>query len=365
MHGHGEKQIQVELGDRSYPIWIGENVSPEHLYSFIRAKKVLLVADTNTEKLYGERYLQALKQAPAEVFLSVFEAGEQSKNLQTVEKICRDAVKAGLDRSSVFVALGGGVCGDMTGLAAALYMRGTRFIQIPTTLLAMVDSSVGGKTGVDLPEGKNMIGAFFQPMGVLIDPLCLRSLPPRQLSNGFAEMVKTAMILDGGLFEQLESAASGLYRLSADAPVAEATARCCELKSEVVSKDEKEAGQRAILNYGHTFGHALEAVTGYKVFEHGEAVSVGMCMAADLAQSEGLLTPEEAVRQENLLKAFHLPVTAEGLGLTSDKLLVSMRHDKKTAGGRIRVVLPVRIGHAEVFDNIAADRLEEALCGRI
>ena len=360
-----ERHIQVELGDRSYPIWVGENCPLEHLHELIRLRKVLLVADTHTAPLYAERILSVLKQAPAEVSLSVFEAGEQSKNLASVEGICRDAVKAGLDRGSVFIALGGGVCGDMTGLAAALYMRGTRFIQIPTTLLAMVDSSVGGKTGVDLPEGKNLVGAFFQPQAVLIDPEKLRTLPPRQLSNGFAEIVKTAMILDGALFDRLENAASDLFKLSSGAPVSEVIARCCELKAQVVSRDEKESGLRAILNYGHTFGHALESVTGYRKFEHGEAVAVGMCMAADLALAEGMLTQEEALRQENLLKAFHLPVTAAGLGLSPERLLRAMQHDKKTSGGKIRVVLPVRIGHAEVFANISQDRLTEALCARI
>ena len=360
-----EKQIRVELGERSYPIRVGAGCSAEPLYPLIRAKKVLLVADTHTAALFGERYAGLLRQAPAEVTLSVFEAGEQSKNLATVEKICRDAVKAGLDRTSVFAALGGGVCGDMTGMAAAIYMRGTRFIQIPTTLLAMVDSSVGGKTGVDLPEGKNLIGAFFQPLAVLIDPDSLRSLPPRQLANGFAEIVKTAMILDGELFDRLETAAAGLYALAENAPVTEVIARCCELKAEVVSGDEKESGRRAILNYGHTFGHALESATGYRTFEHGEAVAVGMCMAADLALAEGLISGEEAARQEALLKAFHLPVTAAGLGLTSDQLLEAMRHDKKSSGGRIRVVLPLRIGHADVFDNIDPARLAETLGGRI
>ena len=360
-----EREIHVELGSRSYPIWAGENVSPDRLFPYLRAKKVLLVADTHTAELYGERYLAALKQAPAEVTLSVFEAGEQSKNLGTIEKICRDAVKAGLDRSSVFAALGGGVCGDMTGLAAALYMRGTRFGQIPTTLLAMVDSSVGGKTGVDLPEGKNLIGAFFQPQAVLIDPLLLRTLPPRQLSNGFAEMVKTAVILDGALFEQLESAAAGLFTLSDTDAVTAAIARCCELKASVVASDEKEAGLRAILNYGHTFGHALESVTGYSAFEHGEAVAVGMCMAADLAVEEKLISSDEAARQERLLKAFHLPVNAAGRGLSSKQLLQAMMHDKKTSSGKIKVVLPVRIGHAEIFRDLPAEKLEEALCGRI
>lgn len=360
-----EKQIRVELGERSYPIRVGAGCSAEPLYPLIRAKKVLLVADTHTAALFGERYAGLLRQAPAEVTLSVFEAGEQSKNLATVEKICRDAVRAGLDRTSVFAALGGGVCGDMTGMAAAIYMRGTRFIQIPTTLLAMVDSSVGGKTGVDLPEGKNLIGAFFQPLAVLIDPDNLRSLPPRQLSNGFAEIVKTAMILDGELFDRLEAAAAGLYALAENAPVTEVIARCCELKAEVVSGDEKESGRRAILNYGHTFGHALESATGYRTFEHGEAVAVGMCMAADLALAEGLISGGEAARQEELLKAFHLPVTASGLGLTPDRLLEAMRHDKKSSGGRIRVVLPLRIGHADIFDSIDPARLAETLGGRI
>ncbi len=362
---HDARQISVELGERSYPILVEEQAPASFLYQFLSAKKVLLVADSNTAGIFAEKYLSELKQAPAEVTLSVFPAGEASKNLSTVENICRDAVRAGLDRSSVFAALGGGVCGDMTGLAAALYMRGTRFVQIPTTLLAMVDSSVGGKTGVDLPEGKNLIGAFFQPKAVLIDPSNLKTLPPRQLSNGFAEMVKTAMILDGALFEHLESAAEELFRLADDAPLTEVIARCCELKAEVVSSDEKESGRRAILNFGHTFGHALESVTGYKNFEHGEAVSVGMCMAADLAVSEGLISREEADRLENLLKAFHLPVSAVGLGLTSEKLLQAMQHDKKNSGGKIRVVLPDRIGHAEVFGTIPAGRIQEALCGRI
>ncbi|MBO4649254.1 MAG: 3-dehydroquinate synthase [Lentisphaeria bacterium] len=361
----GERHIRVKLGERSYPIWVGEDCPLEHLHELIRLRKVLVVADSHTAPLFAERVVSALKQAPSEVSLSVFEAGERSKNLASVEAICRDAVKAGLDRGSVFVALGGGVCGDMTGLAAALYMRGTRFIQLPTTLLAMVDSSVGGKTGVDLPEGKNLVGAFFQPQAVLIDPENLRSLPPRQLSNGFAEIVKTAMILDGALFDRLENAAADLFALSSGAPVSEVIARCCELKAQVVSRDEKESGLRAILNYGHTFGHALESVTGYQKFEHGEAVAVGMCMAADLAQAEGMLTQEEALRQEKLLKAFHLPVTAAGLGLSPDRLLRAMQHDKKTSGGKIRVVLPVRIGHAEVFSNISQDRLTEALCARI
>ena len=360
-----ERCIQVELGDRSYPIWVGRHCPLEHLFPLIRSRKILLTADSNTAELFGEECRNFLMKAPAEVILSVFEAGEQSKHLSTVEQICRDAVRAGLDRSSVFIALGGGVCGDMTGLAASLYMRGTRFIQIPTTLLAMVDSSVGGKTGVDLPEGKNLIGTFFQPQGVVIDPERLRTLPQKQLSNGFAEIVKTAMILDGELFERLELAAENLFSLSAEAPVEEVIARCCELKAQVVADDEKEHGRRAILNYGHTFGHALEAVTGYKVFEHGEAVAVGMCMAADLAVAQGLLSAEEAERQEALLKAFHLPVSAEGLGLSPDNLLKAMRHDKKSTGGHIHIVLPVRIGHADVFSSLEAGPLEEALCGRI
>ena len=177
--------------------------------------------------------------------------------------------------------------------------------------------------------------------------------------------VKTAMILDGALFERLESAAERLYALSDAAAVTEAVARCCELKAEVVASDEKESGRRAILNYGHTFGHALEAVTGYSAFEHGEAVAVGMCMAADLAVSEKLISAEEAERQEKLLKAFHLPVNAAGRGLSSEKLLQAMMHDKKPSSGKIKVVLPVRIGHADVFRDLPADRLEEALCGRI
>ena len=358
------RTVQVDLGDRSYPIYIGRNTAPELLFPLISGRKVLMVTDSNVEKYHAEKYLAAFRET-ADVTLFTYDAGEQSKHLGTVEKICRAAVAAGLDRSSVFIALGGGVCGDMTGLAASLYMRGTRYIQIPTTLLAMVDSSVGGKTGVDLPEGKNLVGAFFQPQAVLMDIENLRTLPVRELSNGLAEMVKTAVILDGALFEQLESSAESLLQLSETAPLAETIGRCCELKAEVVSKDEKENGLRAILNYGHTFGHALEAVTGYETFAHGEGVAIGMCMAADLAVAMGLFTAEEALRQETLLQKFQLPVRAEGLALVPDKLLQSMMHDKKTSGGKLKLILSDRIGHADIFKGIGMDMIAEALCSRI
>ena len=357
--------LRIELGERSYPILIGSDLNAaELLASYVVTRNVLLVVDSNMDPLYGEKYLEAIRKSAASAEKFVFEAGEGSKHLGTVENICRAAVRAGLDRSSVFVALGGGVCGDMTGLAAALYMRGTRYIQIPTTLLAMVDSSVGGKTGVDLPEGKNLIGAFFQPMLVLMDMNFLRTLPARELSNGFAEMVKTAVILDGELFETLERSAPELLRLAPTSPIAETVKRCCELKGQVVAKDERESNLRAILNYGHTFGHALESVTGYTKFAHGEAVSIGMSMAADLAVSEGLMSEDEARRQEALLREFKLPVDA-GESISPESLLDAMTHDKKSTGGRIKVVLADRIGHADVFSGIGREQIEEAVSGRL
>lgn len=357
--------LRIELGERSYPIHIGSDLNAAELLApYVTTKNVLLVTDSNVDRLYGEKVQAELGKNAASVTKFVFKAGEGSKNLATVENICRAAVRAGLDRSSVFAALGGGVCGDMTGLAAALYMRGTRYIQIPTTLLAMVDSSVGGKTGVDLPEGKNLVGAFFQPMLVLMEMNLLRTLSERELSNGFAEMVKTAVILDGELFEMLERTAPELLRLSPGSPIAETVKRCCELKGQVVAKDERESNLRAILNYGHTFGHALEAVTGYSKYAHGEAVSIGMCMAADLAVSEGLMSGEEAQRQEALLREFHLPVDA-GESVSPEALLNAMEHDKKSAGGKIKVVLADRIGHADVFSGIGREQIEEAVSGRL
>ena len=357
--------LRVELADRSYEISIAHHASPGKVLELVRGKNVLLVADSNTEKLFGEHYTNLLRRTAQKVTLHSFPAGEGSKHLSTVEGICRAAVQASLDRGGLFAALGGGVCGDMTGLAASLYMRGTAFIQIPTTLLAMVDSSVGGKTGVDLPEGKNLIGSFFQPQYVWIDPENLRSCPPVQLSNGFAELVKTAVILDSALFETLRKHSADLFALKEDSPLAEVIARSCELKAQVVSQDEKEKGMRALLNYGHTFGHALEMLTSYGKYEHGQAVAIGMGMAADLACSMGLIRKEDVEKQDELLEAFHLPLKAENVSVTGEAMLQAMKHDKKSAAGVLRLVLPQKIGQAAVYDRVDPGLILPAIEGRL
>jgi len=259
--------------------------------------------------------------------------------------LCRAAAAAGLERGSLIVALGGGVTGDLAGFAAAIYMRGIACIQLPTSLLAMVDASVGGKTGADLPEGKNLVGAFWQPARVLVDPACLTTLPLRELRNGLAEMVKYGMILDARLFALLEANLDRLLRPDLEF-YAEAIARCCSLKAAVVAADERESGTRAILNYGHTFGHAIEAAQNYRGLAHGEAVAVGMVMAANLAEAGGELSAEVARRQRELLAAIGLPTSVAGID--PETILTAMSRDKKVAHGELRLVVPRAIGQVEL-----------------
>ncbi len=357
------KTLRVELGDRSYPIWIGGglmNSLAELLFDFLNGRSALLVTDSNVKELYAEQVLGQLARTEIPVGISVFPAGEGSKHFASIESICRDGVRAGLDRKSVFLALGGGVCGDMTGFSAAIYMRGTRFIQIPTTLLAMVDSSVGGKTGVDLPEGKNLIGAFFQPEAVVMDTDCLKTLPVRELSCGYAELLKTAVILDGALFDRLERNSSALMKLSDAGLVSEVVARCCELKAQVVGADEKEAGLRAILNYGHTFGHAVESVTGYSAIAHGEAVGIGMCVAARLAFLLGKIPGDIVHRQHAVLKAFGLP-TAVPASCSPEALLHAMGSDKKNSGGKLKLILPESLGSAGIYSDVPVEKIRQAI----
>lgn len=312
------RRIQVERGDRSYPVWLGPGCPAAVFAPPVRGRKVLLAADTNPAPLFGEEYRTGLKERAADVTLGVFKGGEAAKSLAAEEHLCREAVRAGLDRSSVFIALGGGVCGELTGLAASLYMRSVKFLRIPATVLAMADAAVGGKTGADLPEGKNPVGTFYQPSGALIDPDHLKTLSARQLANGFAEIAKTAMILDVDLFARLESPAEALLALFAAAGLEEVIADCCALKARMAAEEEHEAGRRALLNYGHTFAHALEAVTSCRAFAHGEAMTVGMTMAADLVCAKGVFTAAEAAHQENLLTAFHLSLTVAGARLSPE-----------------------------------------------
>ena len=330
------ERIQVGLGDRAYEIVIGPGARA--LAADLTGRRNFLVTDSRVAELWGSWAAKEIPQAGS----FVFPAGERHKTPETVVSICRRAAELRFDRKARFVALGGGVVGDMTGFAAAIYMRGAGFVQIPTTLLAMVDSSVGGKTGVDIPEGKNLIGAFHQPEQVLID-----------------EILKTGVIFDEALFAELERDPDSLTVAPDYARFVPLIRRSCELKAQVVVADEREAGIRALLNYGHTFGHAVELLSDFSI-GHGEGVAVGMCCAGELAARLGLWTRKEAERQKRAIAALGLPV-ALPRHCTVPAMLEAMRRDKKNRDGAIALVLPRRIGAAEVNRDVADAEIGAAL----
>ena len=308
--------------------------------------RTLLVCDSNVAKLYRERMEKLL--SPVATF--VFPAGEEHKTIDTVMAICRRAAELKLDRKCTFVALGGGVTGDLTGFAAAIYLRGVKVMQIPTTLLAMVDSSVGGKTAVDIPEGKNLVGAFHQPCRVVIDPGMLSTLPERELKNGLAEAVKTAVLGDAELFELLEEHAGELLEKPLPAALyGEIIRRSCQVKAAIVAADAHEHGFRAFLNYGHTFGHALELLSGFRL-AHGEGVAVGMTVAAKLAVKLGICSAETERRQLSLLRAVGLP--SSPAPVAPEAWFSAMRGDKKAHDGRMVFILPERIGRVRSVDDL-------------
>ena len=347
------EKIRVGLGERAYEILIGSGV--RNLAAAPDGVRRMVVTDSNVAAFCGE-WLNTL--AVADRF--VFPAGEASKKIDTVVDICRRAAALNFDRSSCFLAVGGGVTGDMAGFAAAIFMRGIAFEQIPTTLLAMVDSSVGGKTGVDIPEGKNLIGAFHQPRRVLIDPDFLRTLPQKEIRCGLAEIVKTAVLFDEKLFAELERDPVSLLNPGADmSRYAAIIRRCCELKAEVVARDEREAGIRALLNYGHTFGHAVELLSGFSI-SHGEAVAIGMTAAAEVAVRRGRWNRADAERQKALLAALGLPC-AVPQEFDNERIIKAMEHDKKNLAGKITLVLPRRFGEAEVMRGVPVPEIVAAL----
>ena len=352
------KQIHVALGDRSYDIMLKAGILQnlnEVLAPFCSNRSGLVVTDSNVEPLYIDKIGQTNNCGCAKF---VFPAGEKYKTITTVTDICREAVRCGLDRKSLIMALGGGVCGDMAGFAAAVYMRGIDFIQIPTTLLAMVDSSVGGKTGVDLPEGKNLIGAFWQPQAVLIDPETLKTLPAAEIRNGLAEVVKYGMIRDWEFFQLLEKNPDALQNLDMDF-YTQVIKRCCELKAEVVARDEREGGLRAILNYGHTFGHAVEMLSDFSI-AHGAAVSIGMAIAAELAVMSRKIGKDYATRQNSLLENLELPVRIPS-GFEPEKIYNAMLHDKKTLGAKVKLVLPVGNGMVSIASDVDKELIIQAI----
>jgi 3-dehydroquinate synthase len=358
------KNVRVELGERAYDIVIGAGVFEEKAAALLgpvcRGRVCLIVSDANVFPLYGKAVEGALEKCGAlSSRPAVFPDGERSKNLSTLDFLLREAVKAGLDRSSVIVGLGGGVVGDVAGFLASVYMRGVDFVQIPATLLAMVDSSVGGKTGVDLPEGKNLVGAFWQPRLVVADTKFLETLPEREIRCGLAEIVKYGVILDEKLFSEMEA---GVEKINARDPefMGFLVGRCCEKKADVVRQDERGlTGLRAVLNYGHTFGHGLEAAGNFADLLHGEAVSVGMCMAADLAVRMGILDAESAGRQERLLSSLSLPCRVEGFDV--DAVLSVMGRDKKKKSGKVSFILPRGIGSVARVADIDGRLLREVV----
>lgn len=354
-------KVHVDLGDRSYDISIGENMSVGSSIEDAFGLKALIVSDSNVDPLFGGKCEQVLAASGYVVSRAVVPAGEASKDLKTVGLLYGKAVEAGLDRSSVIVALGGGMVGDLAGFVAATYLRGIRFIQVPTTLLAMVDSSVGGKTGVNLPQGKNLVGAFYQPVEVVADMNFIKTLPEREYLSGLAEVVKYGVIWDAVLFGDLEENVAKLLLRDA-AFLMKVVSRCCEIKAEVVAADERELGVRAILNFGHTLGHAIEKEAGYGQLLHGEAVALGMTYASYISCVERGLSIEERIRLVELLKNLKLPTGQAAVGgkLKWPELRQAMSLDKKAKRGVVRFVLVDRLGSVISGCTVSEETLEKA-----
>jgi len=340
--------VEVALGDgRAYPIWIGEELLglPAVWTACIDSRQVVVVTNATVANLYLAPLVGALKASSREVIEVVLPDGEEFKDMAHLGTILDAMMQAQVDRSSTVVALGGGVVGDMAGFAASCYQRGVAFVQAPTTLLAQVDSSVGGKTGVNHPLGKNMIGAFYQPKAVVIDMSVLSTLPEREFSAGLAEIIKYGASLDRGFFDWLEDAMDALVARDSKS-LAYAIEKSCQLKAMVVAEDERESsGRRALLNFGHTFGHAIEAGLGFGTWLHGEAVGCGMVMATRLSQDLGQVRADEASRVLDLVRRAGLPTQPPKW--SAQTYLDWMRHDKKAAAGRIRYILLKGIGQAE------------------
>ena len=341
------KTLEVDLGNRSYPIYIGANLidQPVLFSACEKATSIYIVTNTTVAPLYAERLTKTLASFGKPVRTIALPDGESYKDWKNLPLIFDDLLKFGADRQTMLVALGGGVIGDMTGFAAASFMRGVRFIQVPTTLLAQVDSSVGGKTGINHPLGKNMIGAFHQPVAVVADLNTLKTLPARELSAGLAEVIKHGAIADAAFLDWIEANTAALLACDTEA-MAHAVLRSCEIKSAVVSADEREGGIRATLNFGHTFGHAIEAGMGYGEWLHGEAVACGMVMGADLSCRLKHISKADLDRLRKVIQSMNLPTEAPKFG--APRYMELMQVDKKTEGGQIRYVVLEKIGKAQI-----------------
>jgi 3-dehydroquinate synthase len=360
------RTVDVSLGSRSYPIFIGEKILSGlggHCARLRLGERCAVISDKNVAPLYGKAALASLRKAGFDPVLITVPAGESSKSLKMTQFCCDQLAGHRLERKSFIVALGGGVIGDLAGFVASAYLRGIAFVQAPTTLLAQVDSSVGGKVGVNLEAGKNLVGAFYQPRFVLCDLAALRTLPLREFRAGLAEVIKYGIISDAALFARLERDLPLLLNLDGGV-LAGVVARCCELKAEVVRLDETETGPRAILNFGHTIGHAIEAISGYGKYLHGEAIAIGQVAAAKLSVRAAGLPAAEAARIETLLARAGLPVSIKLSPAQQTRLLAAMLLDKKVSGGEIRFVLARRIGQVEPGHKIASRRVRQVLAAR-
>jgi 3-dehydroquinate synthase len=357
-------QIQVRLGSRSYPISIGAGLLKDaaaHLLERTTALHAVVIADENVESPHAQAVGESLGRRGMDVDLVVVESGEASKSADMASDLWQKLLDLGTSRTSIVVAVGGGVIGDLAGFVAATFARGLDFFQVPTTLLAHVDSSVGGKVGINLPRAKNMVGAFWQPCGVLIDVETLATLGDREYRSGLAEVVKYGVILDAEFFGFLEGNSERLNGQEPNALIA-TIERCCRLKAQVVEQDERElTGLRAVLNYGHTFAHAFEAVAGYGSLLHGEAVSIGMQCAARLARRMHRVDDEFVTRQRDLLAALRLPL--EVPPVDHDLVIDAMASDKKVEHGKLRFVLPTRVGHVELVGDVDVRDVRAALAG--
>jgi len=356
-----EQIIQVGLGQRSYPIIIGKGII-RNVGASLRTAKIAkrygIVSDERVAALYGRTLLDSLQQAGIIGEMLVFPHGEASKCLETIGQLASNLAERGFDRGDGLIALGGGVTGDITGFLASIYMRSIPFVQIPTSLLAQVDSSVGGKTGVDIPQGKNLIGTFYQPRAVFIDTEVLQTLPRQEFLGGMAEVIKYGASIDADFFSWLEQNREAILALDSTV-IVPMIRKCCEMKATVVEQDEREGGLRRILNFGHTIGHAVEAASGYQLI-HGFAVAIGMRAVAELAVRSGVTDASVVEKIKNLLSAYSLP-TEIPAGFDRDALRNYLRSDKKTIGGRVFFVLPEQIGKVRITDQVEEADIDAVL----
>lgn len=358
---NNRKLVEVGLGERSYPILIEQGllslIGPDLKKRNI-AKRYGVISDDHVASLYGATLLNSLTEAGLAAEIISFPRGEGSKNLQTLANLASSLARNGFDRKDGLIALGGGVTGDITGFLASVYMRAIPFVQVPTTLLAQVDSSVGGKTGVDIPEGKNLVGTFYQPRAVYIDTDVLHTLPSQELMGGLAEVIKYGVIADADFFMFLEEHRQRILDLD-EQIISRLIARCCEIKASVVARDEREGDLRRILNFGHTIGHAIEAASDFTLI-HGLAVAMGMAAIADLAVRSGHLPAADANRLKQLLRAYGMPDTIPP-HLDRQRIKRYLQTDKKTVGGRVFFVLPTAIGKVVITDQVAGSDIDAVL----